>query len=235
MTAWWVKHLKHIELYKWYKKQPKPKCKRAKFCARVVRYGYDREKALTTANLQSEKMMKRYWSEIREGGRVCNKCREYKLRDKFARSKVWVKGYTSICKECRNKKHQEYRMNWGYEKDHEYKRKTRKLKAYEKIVWNWEVYSVLGYTYKKWYRIGNKNGIRYISLGDNKTSAKVTKYNERKPNLYTDIRPILTMPEVKKEEIKVKEDNCPTIELPPEVEKEKKFKIDLEELLNNYE
>lgn len=94
---------------------------------------------------------------------------------------------------------------------------------------------MIGYTYKKWYRIINKNWIRYISLGDNKTSAKITKYNERKPNLYTDIRPILNIPEVKKEEIKVKEDECPTIELPPEIEEERKYKIDLEELLNNYE
>ena len=227
--------MKHIELYQWYKKQPKPKCKRAKFCARVVRYGYDREKALTTDNLQSDKMLKRYGSEIWEDGRVCNKCREYKLRDYFARSKVWVNWYTSICKECRNKQHKEYRINWWYEKDHEYKMRKRKLKPYEKIMFNWEVYSVIGYTYKKWYRIIGKNETRNISLGDNKTSAKITKYNERKPNLYTDIRPILTIPEVKEGEIKVKEDNCPTIELPQEIEKERKYKIDLEELLERCE
>lgn len=126
MKKWWVRHLKHIELYKWYKRQPKPKPKRSVFCARVIRYGYDREKAITTDNLQSEKMIKRFGSEIWEDGRVCNKCKEYKKRDLFARSKVWVNGYTSICKECRNKKHQEYRLNWGYEKDREYKQKKRK-------------------------------------------------------------------------------------------------------------
>ena len=92
------------------------------------------------------------------------------------------------------------------------------------------------YTYKKWYRIANWKEVRYISLGDNKTSAKISKDIKEKPNLYADIRPILSMPkEEQKEEIKVKEDNCPTLELPPEIEKEKKFKIDLDELLEDGE
>ena len=33
-----VNNLKYVELYEWYKKQPRPKCKRAKFSARVTRY-----------------------------------------------------------------------------------------------------------------------------------------------------------------------------------------------------
>lgn len=153
MGVWWVKHLKHKELYYWYQEQSQPKSKRVVFCSRVVRYWYDKEKALQIENLHSEKTLKRYWSVIGEDGRVCNKCKQYKQRDFFARSKVWVKWHTSICKECRNKTHQEYRLNWWYKKDQEFKKRKRKLNKWDQIYFQNEIWEVGEYKNKKWYTV----------------------------------------------------------------------------------
>lgn len=58
-------------------------------------------------------------------GRVCTKCEELKPLSEFHKDKHARGGYTVQCKLCRNTRHQEYRKETNYEKDHEHKAKVR--------------------------------------------------------------------------------------------------------------
>lgn len=219
--SWWVRHLKHEELYKWYQEQPQPKCKRANFVARVMRYWYDKETALHINSLHSEKTLRRYNSQIWEDGRVCRKCGEYKLRNEFARNKVWVKGYTSICKICRNKAHAEYRLNWWYEKDREYKHRKRYLDTWDQIYFNSEIREVGDYKYNKWY------SVKSIVNWDERRISTSDNHYRRNNNCVR-----FTKLETPVELVQPKKDNTPTIDIELEPPKEeKKFSIDLDEML----
>lgn len=216
--SWWVRH--HKELYKWYQEQPQPKCKRANFVARVMRYWYDKETALHINNQHSEKTLRRYNSQIWEDGRVCRKCGEYKLRNEFARNKVWVKGYTSICKICRNKAHQEYRDIWGREKDREYRHRKRHLEKWDQIYFNSEIWEVIDHKYN-WYIVKS-----IVNWTERRISTMDNHY--RRNNNCVRFTKLKTPVKL----VQPKKDNTPTIDIeldPPR--EEKKFSIDLDEML----
>lgn len=219
MGAWWVHNLKHKELYERYNLQPSPKPKRQIFSARVIRYWYDKDSALTIWNMSWTK--KRKTIQYDNNGRVCNKCKQYKCWDEFARSKIWLMQHTSICKICRNKAHQEYRDIGGREKDREYKHRKRYLTEWDQIYFNSEIREVQDYKSKKWYRVKSiVNWIeRRISTSDN---------HYRRNNNCVRFTKLKTPVEL----VQPKEDNIPTIDIGLEPPKEeKKFSIDLDEML----
>ena len=222
---WWIKHLKHKELYQWYQEQPQPKCERAKFCARVTKYWYDKQEALPIENQFTKWAMKRYKSEIGEDGRVCNKCKKYKQRNEFAKNKEWVKGHTCVCKECRNSYHREFREKTNHEWDRRYKLEKRHLERWDQIYFNSEIREVKEYRNKKWYTVKSIMtwAERVISTSD----------NHNRPNnsciRFVKLRnPIVMMRTKEKPQFEVKTDG-ELFELTPPPEK--KFSLDLDDLL----
>lgn len=47
-----------------------------------------------------------------ENGRVCTKCKEYKLWDNFSRCSATVSWYTPNCKQCRKETKTKYLATW---------------------------------------------------------------------------------------------------------------------------
>lgn len=206
-----VNNLKHVQLYEWYLQQPDPKCKRSKFCARVMRYWYDKSAALTTESVYKEKRIKHIVYD--SDGRVCNKCKQYKKRNLFARSKTWFMKHTPICKECRNKYHTEYRLKTWYEKDHEYKYRKRKLNIWDQVYFNSQIREVIDYRNNRWYWVksivsGEK---RRIDTNDNPIS---TTHNV--------VRFVKLIDKIVLEQPK---------EIQQEIVEEKKFSINLDDLM----
>ena len=220
MVAWWVHNLKYKELYEWYQQQPQPKAIRVNFRERVIRYWYDRDSALNpTEDIWRAKRCKHIVYD--DNGRVCNKCWEYKKRDDYSYNKVWFYKRNSTCKECKNKAHAEYRLNWWYEKDREYKKKKRYLDVGDQIYFNSEIWEVGDYKYNKWYSVKSIVNWeeRRISTSDN--------HYRRNNNCVR-----FTKLESPVELVQPKIDNTPTIDIELEPPKEeKKFSIDLDELL----
>lgn len=161
--------LKHKELYHRYQEHPEPKAERRKFSNRVLRYGIPKEKALQKESMLSEWKLKRFGSIVKENWRVCTVCKEFKERDKFARSRSWYNWYTCNCKECRNKMKADYRTRTNRVKDHAYKEKKRNLKVWEQIYFQDDVREVISYKMKKWYLVKSiLNWIeKRISTSDN--------------------------------------------------------------------
>ena len=152
MWRWWLKRTKSPELHQRYDKQPEPKCKRAKFVSRVNLYWYTKEQALSTERYLFK--AKRNQHIVRdENWRVCNKCKKYKPRSEYARNKSWFHKKCWKCKECANAEHHEYRLNWWYAKDREYKIRKRKLNIWEQVYFNWEIREVVWYKYNRWYTV----------------------------------------------------------------------------------
>lgn len=152
MVAWWVHNLKYKELYEWYQQQQQPKAKRVNFRERVIRYWYDRDSALNpTEDIWRAKRCKHIVYD--DNGRVCNKCWEYKKRDLFSYSKSGFNKHTPMCKECRNKYHNEHRQKTWYKADREYRDKKRHLNTWDQIYFNSEIREVKDYKYNKWYTV----------------------------------------------------------------------------------
>ena len=166
--------LKHKELYERYENQQEPKTKWNYFANRVLRYWMSKEYAIQDKNLLWEARRKQNWTIIKEDGRVCSKCKQFKLRDEFAKTKNWINGRTSNCKECRNKMKAEYRSRTNYKIDHEYKIKKRNLQIWEQISFNDNIREVISYKFHKWYKV------KSILTGDERMIS--TADNHNKPN-----------------------------------------------------
>lgn len=104
-------------------------------------------------------------TEISDEWRVCTDCWERKPRNKYSRriTKKAIKR-TPNCKVCRNKRKAMTRSK-GENQDKTYKDRTRKLDIWTVIVFPkeittdicnmiwWQVWIVVEYVYKKWYRL----------------------------------------------------------------------------------
>lgn len=168
MWRWWLIRTKRPELHERYDKQPQPKAKRQTFRERVVRYWYTKEESLRTDNWLRRR--KRNQHIVRdENWRVCNKCKQYKPRDEFSYNKVWFHQRNCACKECKNKAHREYRLNWWYAKDQEYRIKKRKLNIWDQIYFNWQIREVIEQKPNRWYIVKSitSDDERRISTSDN--------------------------------------------------------------------
>lgn len=174
MWRWWVFNLKHKDLYYRYNQQQDPKAKRNIFANRVLRYWIPKEQALENKSFLKEARRKQHWTIIKEDGRVCSKCKQFKLRDEFAKTKNWINERTSNCKECRNKMKAEYRSRTNYKIDHEYKIKKRNLQIWEQISFNDNIREVISYKFHKWYKV------KSILTGDERMIS--TADNHNKPN-----------------------------------------------------
>ena len=112
----------------------------------------------------------KFKTDIRQDGRVCTFCWEFKPWSEFSKSKdnntTW---YTPNCRACRNKYKAEYRAKTKYATDHKYKEKKRKLAIGDQILFNNDVREVLSYKMKKGYTVKSiLNGdIRQVSTADN--------------------------------------------------------------------
>lgn len=226
MVAWWVHNLKYKELYEWYQQQPQPKAKRVNFRERVIRYWYDRDSALNpTEDIWRAKRCKHIVYD--DNGRVCNKCWEYKKRDDYSYNKVWFHKRNSTCKVCKNKAHAEYRLNWWYEKDHEYKHRKRYLEKWDQIYFNSEIWEVQSYSMKKWYIV------KSIVTWEEKRITTWDNHYRRNNSCVRFVKlenPVVLMRTKEKPQFEVKTDG-ETFELTPPPKEEKKFSIDLDEML----
>lgn len=211
MVAWWLYNLKHKELYEWYQQQAEPKCVWWKFISRVSKYGYEKEKALTTESIYKEKRRAKIKRD--ENGRVCNTCKQYKTRDEFSYNKVWFHERNPSCKVCKNKAHAEYRANWWHLKDQEYKQRRRKLNIWDQVYFNSEIREVIDYRNNRWYWVKSIVSWveRRIDTNDNPIS---TTHNVVKFTKLTD-KIVLEQPK----------------ETQQEIEEEKKFSINLDDLM----
>ena len=207
---WRVRHLKHKELYEWYQQQHEPKCQRAKFASRVKKYGYSKEKALTLESLYAAK--RREYIVYDSDGRVCTRCWEYKKRDLFSYSKSGFNKHTPMCKECRNKYHNEHRQKTWYKADREYKDKKRHLQIGDQIYFNSEIWEVQSYSSNKWYIVKS-----IVTWEERRISTMDNHY--RKNNHCVRFRKLL-------EKVTLVQPNKIK-----EVIEEKKYSIDLDEML----
>jgi hypothetical protein len=55
----------------------------------VLRYNIPKEEAIKDKSFLSEWKLKRFGSIVKENWRVCTHCKEFKERDKFAKSRTW--------------------------------------------------------------------------------------------------------------------------------------------------
>ena len=153
MSKWWVLNLKHKELYERYNQQPEPKAKRSIFANRVLRCNITKTEALNPWSLLSFWKLKRFGSIVKEDWRVCTKCKQFKLRDEFAKNKTGFNWRTCNCKECRNKAKAEYRERTNRRTDRLYKENKRHLKEWEQIYFQDDIREVISYKRKKWYTV----------------------------------------------------------------------------------
>lgn len=148
-----VNNLKHKELYERYNQQPWPKAKRSIFSYRVIRCWYDKIDALNPDSLLKQAKRKQFNCTYDENWRVCTKCWEYKVWSEYAKNKVWVCGFTSKCKDCRNKYHQEYRDKTNRARDKQYKIEKRKLNIWDQVYFNSQIREVAEYKSNRWYKV----------------------------------------------------------------------------------
>lgn len=153
-----LNHLKYKDLYERYQNYAWEKCKYNTFAARVTRYWYSKEDAISINNyilgtLWSKLRYKRYNSVVDENGRVCRGCWVYKTWDKFWKNKQQKNWYTSRCLECRNLKKKEYRKANKCAKDKEYRNWRRNLAIGDQIYFQDDIWDVISYKYKKWYTV----------------------------------------------------------------------------------
>lgn len=142
-------NLKHKELNEFYYLEPREVSYRD-FMNRVLRQWYTKERAL----IKEPKYKPTPKSEIREDWRVCNRCWEFKLWEFYWKTKAWIHWRKTICKECTNKKHQEYRHSEAWrKKEQEYRKNKRKLNIWQQVLINNEVREITDYKFKTWYTI----------------------------------------------------------------------------------
>lgn len=208
-------NLKHKELNEFYYQEPREVSYRD-FMNRVKRQWYTKERAVIKEPIYKPTPK----SEVREDGRVCNRCWEFKLWECYAKCKAWVNWRKSLCKDCTNAKHREYSHSeiWR-KKNQEYRDKKRKLKAWQQILINNEVWEILEYQNKKWYLIRSIFSWeeKRFSASDNFFSPK-NKLSVRSFRVLTDN---IELVETKKEEIEEQ-----TFEKP-------KFKLSLEDMFED--
>lgn len=167
-------NVKYPELLAWYRAYEWEKCKYRIFMSRVIRYWYSKEEAITPKSLIGKRKIK---TEIREDGRVCTVCWQFKFRDEFARTKGTTTGRTPNCKDCRNEMKKSYREKNWYAKDKEYKLRTRKLTIWSYIAFLNPVYidwaprenvrQIVGYQMKKGYELKSVHTWAYRTLDTN--------------------------------------------------------------------
>lgn len=169
MSKWWVLNLKYKELYERYNQQPEPKVKRSYFANRVLRCNITKTEALNPWSLLSFWKLKRFGSIVKEDWRVCTKCKQFKLRDEFAKNKTGFNWKTCDCKECRNKAKAEYRKRTNRSWDKKYKEERRHLKIWDQISFDDNIREVLSYKFKKWYTVKSilTGAERIIDTNDN--------------------------------------------------------------------
>ena len=173
MWRWWLKRTKSPELHQRYENQPQPKPTRNIFRNRVIQYWYSKEKAITNERYIFQAKRTQHIQRD-ENWRVCNKCKQYKPRDEYAKNKVWFRWKCWSCKECKNKEHREYRIKTNHQKDREYKIKRRKLNIWDQIYFNWQIREVIWYKYNRWYTVKSitSDEEHRIDTWDNKFSTK---------------------------------------------------------------
>lgn len=167
-----------------------------------------------------------------DNGRVCSCCKQYKEWNEFSvdRSRFNSRWRSYDCLECRREKKRAYRQNWWYAKDHEYKYKKRHLEIGDQIYFNSEIWEVIDHKYN-WYIVKSivNWDERRISTSDN--------HCRRNNNCIRFVKlknPVVLMRTREKPQFEVKTDG-ETFELTPPPKEEKKFSIDLDELLENGE
>lgn len=193
MWKWWVYNLKHKELYSRYNQQSDPKPKRSIFSNRVFQCNIPKEEAIQNKDFNKIWKRKRYWTIITENWRVCSKCKQFKLRDEFARTKDWINWRTCNCKKCRNEMKADYRKRTQYSKDHEYKKKKRNLNIWDQIYFQDDVREVINYKMKKWYIVKSLfNGVlKQISTSDNhfKPNNHCVRFRKLENNITIETKP----------------------------------------------
>lgn len=217
---WWLKRTKRPELHQRYDKQSEPKTTRNLFRNRVNLYWYTKEQAITNEKYIFQAKRTQHITRD-ENWRVCNKCKTYKPRDEFAKNVKWFHQKCGSCKKCKNQEHREYRLNWWYEKDREYKIKRRKLNIGDQIYFNWQIREVIWYKYNRWYTVKSimSDEIRRIDTNDNKlkTTTNCVKFTKIE-------NPIVMIRSKEKPQFKVK----PNWEIYELTAPEKEFSISLD-------
>ena len=130
--------------------------------------------------------------------------------------------------ECKNKAHAEYRLNWWYNKDHEYKHNKRHLEIGDQIYFNSEIWEVQSYSMKKWYIV------KSIVTWEEKRITTRDNHYRRNNSCIRFVKlenPVVLMRTKEKPQFEVKTDG-EIFELTPPPKEEKKFSIDLDDLLN---
>lgn len=183
MTAWWTHHIKHPELIERYRSFEWKKTTYRNFLNRVLNQLYEKEKAIIDTCYTGKRKIK--WT-FDNNWRECTNCKEYKEWKLFAKMKSWIHWRAPNCLECRRDKKRAYREKTNYEKDHEYKERTRKLEIWSIIMitqeaekdllelWYIQKRKVINYKFKKWYTIQSEQTrkIRTIDTNDNKATNK---------------------------------------------------------------
>lgn len=182
----WAFNVKRHELLKRFHSCNKPKCKQTVFIARVTKYWYSKTKAIKPWDMRSG--THRIKTEIKQEWRICTRCGLFKLWDQFAKSKDFRQFYTSDCKECRNRIHQERRIQERYSKDREYKLRRRKLQIGDLIAFmepvvieeipREDAWKVIAYEHNKWYTIRSirTREVKQLDTGDNPQSDNCKKF-----------------------------------------------------------
>lgn len=188
-----IRNLKHKELWLRYQENKTIlSTSYANYINRILRYWQTKEDAIKIANnIKKPNAIK---TMVDQNWRECTICRIYKDRWSYHNSKSWVYRKTNDCKECRNKKRQEYREKTNRIKDREYKKKTRTLEIWSTIalfnpIWiNWvpreDKYKVLSYKKYKWYLLKSLHTWEetYKSISDNKHSIIRRYYTIKEEN-----------------------------------------------------
>ena len=165
-----------------------------------------------------------------DNGRVCSCCKQYKKWNEFSvdRSRFNARWRSYDCLECRREKKRKYRLNGWYAKDREYKYKKRHLEIGDQIYFNSEIWEVQSYSMKKWYIV------KSIVTWEEKRISTADNHYRRNNHCVRFVKlknPVVLMRTKEKPQFEVKTDG-ETFELTPPPKEEKKFSIDLDELLN---
>jgi hypothetical protein len=183
MWAGWAYNVKHHKQLEYYHNYEWDKCSYFVFHARIHQQWLSYDDAIKPESLKWQHMIK---TRIDENGRVCTKCKEYKLWDYFARTKWTTTRRTPDCLECRKQAKIEYRERTGRIKDREYKQKTRILQIGEKISFmevvyiDWlprdEIWEVVDKKKMQWYRIKSLLTGYYKTLDTTEWNINYKKY-----------------------------------------------------------
>lgn len=166
-------YIKYPDLLDRYHTYEGEKCSYLVFLGRVVRHWYPKEEAISPKSFLWKWKIK---TEIKEDGRVCTVCGQFKLRDQFHKTKETTTGRTGACKICRNAAKKKARAE-GRTNDKEYRIRKRKLKIWSYIAFLTPIYvdwaprenvrEVVGYQLKKGYQLKSVHTWAYRTLDTN--------------------------------------------------------------------